>query len=238
MATKVVNDQAKYLEQSSGPRRYFNDQPQDIGPDYVKVHFDWLTPSDYNTTDWTTVKDAGATVAVGTDALGGELLLSSAATTDNDGASIQSIQECFKLSSGKKLWLSTKVKLADADQTDFFVGLGVAFATDPENATASANRIGFRVNDGDASLLCECVKASSAQTIDSGVDLSDATYVTLEMAWDGSSKVEFFVDRSKVAEVTTATPTVAMALVHFHLSGDASGTKTSTSDYLSCVMER
>ena len=48
---------------------------------------------------WTIVKDSGAAVAIAADARSGEINLTSANTTDNDGASIQGKQEYFSLPS-------------------------------------------------------------------------------------------------------------------------------------------
>ena len=45
------------------------------------------------THNWTIVKDSGASAAVVADSLSGEVNLTSANTTDNDGASIQAKQE-------------------------------------------------------------------------------------------------------------------------------------------------
>ena len=82
----------------------------------------------------------------------GEINLTSAATTDNDGASIQGKQEFFSLPStaGNKLYYETRVKMSDVDQMDVLVGLTETFTTNPENALASANIIGFLLTDGSA----------------------------------------------------------------------------------------
>ena len=51
-----------------------------------------------NTNDWTVVKDSGASAAIAADVVGGAVTLSSTATTDNDGASIQG-NEIFSVAS-------------------------------------------------------------------------------------------------------------------------------------------
>ena len=58
--------------------------------DYYQVH---------TTLRWTIVKDSGASAAIVADATGGEIALTSSATTENDGASIQGKQEIFSLPS-------------------------------------------------------------------------------------------------------------------------------------------
>ena len=64
-------------------------QPIALNPDYFTYVDDFLGIAVDTTNDWTVVKDSGATVAIVADTVGGELGLTSAGTTDNDGASIQ-----------------------------------------------------------------------------------------------------------------------------------------------------
>ena len=87
---------------------------------------------------WTIVKDSGAAAAIVADARSGELNLTSANTTDNDGASIQGKQEYFSLPStaGNKLYYETRIKMSDVDQMDVLVGLTETFTTNPEAALA------------------------------------------------------------------------------------------------------
>ena len=62
------------------------EMPMSINPDYFCLEDDFVYELD---TGWTTVKDSGATVAIVADTVGGELGITSAATTDNDGGSVQ-----------------------------------------------------------------------------------------------------------------------------------------------------
>ena len=73
------------------------------------------------------------------------IALTSTATTENDGASIQGKHEIFSLptTAGDSIWFETRIKTSDADQMDVLVGLTETFATNPENALASSNIIGF-----------------------------------------------------------------------------------------------
>ena len=90
---------------------------------------------------WVSVKDSGASVSVVADARSGEVNLTSANTTENDGASLQGHEEYFSLPStaGNKLYYETRIKTSDVDQMDILVGLTETFATNPENALASSN---------------------------------------------------------------------------------------------------
>ena len=127
---------------------------------------------------WTIVKDSGAAVAIAADARSGEINLTSANTTDNDGASIQGKQEYFSLPSteGNKLYYETRIKMSDVDQMDVLVGLTETFATNPENALASSNIIGFLLTDGSA-VIHGVTEASDSQTL---VTFTDTTLSTLE----------------------------------------------------------
>ena len=125
-----------------------------VWPDQA-VFFDDFTGIAIDTTnDWTVVKDSGATVAISADTATGVVALTSAATTDNDGASIQG-NEIFQLPStaGEKLFFEARFSIASTSgssvgQMDVWVGLCENFATAPENAFAAANRIGFQLDDG------------------------------------------------------------------------------------------
>ena len=79
-------------------KKWFKDLPIDKNPDYV-VYFDDFDRVGFDSATghrWTVVKDSGASVAIAADQLNGLLNLSSAGTTDNDGASIQK-NEIFHL---------------------------------------------------------------------------------------------------------------------------------------------
>jgi len=181
---------------------------------------------------WTVVKDASASVSIVADTVGGEVALTSAATTDNDGASIQG-NEVFSVDADKVLYFQTRVKCNDADQTDICVGLTVNFATNPEAMLTAADRIVFQVDDGDASILCKTEKGGTETSTDSGVDLADDTYVVLGFQVEGTGVVTFFVNGRQVAQHTANIPdTENMALAAMSLSGSASGTRATTLDYI------
>lgn len=220
------------------PKKWYAGLPIWGDPDFQVFFDDFDMVAQDQTNDWTVVKDTGASVAIGADALNGTVVLTSAATTDNDGASIQG-NEVFALGSGKKLWFETRLQVSDADQMDVFAGLTINFATNPEAVLSAADRVGFQIDDGNASILCKSEKSSTETSTDSGVDASDATYVKLGFRWDGSSKVEFFVDRALVATHTTNNPddeNLTPAL--FELSGNSTGTKSMTADYVMVIIER
>jgi|TARA_R100000742_G_C4275090_1_gene95361 hypothetical protein len=223
-----------------GTKKWFENLPIDRNPDYVAYMDDFdRIGFDSNTGHrWTVVKDSGASVAIVADTVNGEVALTSAGTTDNDGASIQK-NEIFAVQSSKDLWFETKAKLSDADQMDFCAGFTVNFATNPEAMLAAADRICFQVDDGDASILCKTEKDGTETSTDSGIDFADATYRTLSIRVQSTGKVDFFIDRSLVATHTANIPDDEnLTIAAMSVSGDASGTKATTLDYMFAASDR
>lgn len=221
-----------------GQRDWFKDFPLSLtDPDYVVLYDDFVGVDDDQTNDWTVVKDASASVDIDDDEENGVLLLSSQATTDDDGSSIQG-NEIFAPASGRVLHFEARLKVADADDMDVFVGLTENFATNPEAVLTASNRIGFQINDGDASILCKSESGDSETSKDSEEDASDDTYVKLGFRVIGTSMVQYYVDRVLVAEIETNIPTALMAAAAFELSGSNTGTKTMSLDYILAVQTR
>ena len=205
--------------------------------DFTGVAFD-------NTNDWTVVKDSGASVAIVADTLNGFVGLNSTATTDDDGSSIQG-NEIWGLPStaGQKLYFEARFQIADADQMDVFIGVCENFATNPENCLTAANRIGFQIDDGDASphIITESGGTETDTTLASTYDLSDATNVTVSFVatkGDSTDKVQFYVNRTLVGTHTTNVPTANMAAAAMEISGNNSGTKTMYIDYIMVAQDR
>jgi hypothetical protein len=182
------------------------------------------------------------------DARSGEVNLTSTATTENDGASLQGHEEYFSLPStaGNKLYYETRIKTSDVDQMDILVGLTETFATNPEAALLSSNIIGFLLVDGSA-VISGVTEASDSQTITTlNTDLStltNDTYVTLGFVAtkgnsDGNDTVEFFINRKSAGTTTSTIPTANMKMMVMSLSGDATGTKVTTLDYMMAAQDR
>lgn len=195
-----------------GDREWYSDLP--CGENEVCVYEnDFLRSADYAAADWViTSTEAGgstnSTIAISQAGDCGTLVITPG-ITENDSEVLQqsndggtTVQEPWRLDAGKKLWCEIDVSLADADQQDVFVGLNISDTT----PLTTTDRVGFQINDEDASILCKTEKDSTETSTDSGKDASDATTVKLGFRWDGVSKVDFFVDRAKVATHTTNIP--------------------------------
>ena len=213
-------------------------QPIALNPDYFTYVDDFLGIAVDTTNDWTVVKDSGATVAIVADTVGGELGLTSAGTTDNDGASIQK-NETFSVDANKNLFFQTRIKCNDADQTDICVGFTVNFATNPEAMLTAADRIVFQVDDGDASILCKTEKDGTETSTDSGIDLADDTYVKLGIAVAGTGSAKFYINDLLVATHSANIPDDEnLTIAAMSVSGSASGTRLTTLDYMMASQTR
>ncbi len=209
--------------------------PIDVDRDFVKEVDDF---SHLSGTRYTVVKDAGASAAGVADAENGEVALTSTATTENDGASIQG-QQMWRLTSGKKMWWEGRVKVSDADQMDVYAGLSIAFATNPEAVLTSGDRLGFQIDDGSGSIFCISEKDDTETKTDSGIDAADATYIKLAMYYNGGDQVRYYINDAQVAVHTTNLPDDEnMAVAFMELSGDATGTKSMNIDYSIACQER
>ena len=208
------------------------EMPIGINPAYFSIVDDFTGVAINATNDWTVVKDDDAAVGIVADTVGGEVALTSKATTDNDGASIQG-NEIFAVAANKEIYFSTRIKCNDADQTDICVGLTVNFATNPEAMLTAADRIVFQINDDNASILCKTEKNGTETSTDSGVDLADNTYIVLSFNVANTGSVTFFVNGRQVAQHTTNIPDDEnLTLAAMSLSGSATGTRVTTLDYI------
>ena len=197
------------------------------------------------TNDWTVVKDSGASAALQADALNGVVDLTSAATTDNDGGSIQG-NEIWGLPStaGQRLYFEARFQMSDVDQMDMFIGVCENFATNPEAIFTASNRIGFQIDDGDATphLITESSDSETDTTLSGTTyDLSDATDVTVSfVATKGTTtdKVRFYINRTLVGTHTTNVPTANMTQAAAEVSGNATGTKSMSVDYIMVAQDR
>ena len=221
-------------------KKWFENLPIDKNPDYV-VYFDDFDRIGFDSNTghrWTVVEDSGASVAIAADQLNGLVNLTSANTTDNDGASIQK-NEIFQVRAGKDLWFETKVRTSDVTDTDLCFGFTVNFTTNPENMLTAADRIVFQKDDGDASILCKTEKDGTETSTDSGIDMTNDTDVTLSIRCQSTSKVDFFVNRKLVATHTTNIPDdEILTIAAMSLSGNATGQKITSIDYMFAASDR
>ena len=220
-----------------------------VWPDQAVLYDDFTGIFLDATNDWTVVKDSSATAAISADTATGVLALTSQATTDNDGASIQG-NEIFQLPStaGEKLFFESRFFASTTagsgvGQMDIWVGLTENFATHPENAFLATNRIGFQLDDGSSltRLISESGGTETETELAAAYNLTDDTYVTLGfIATKGTSTdtVQFYYNRQLVGTHTTNVPTALLTPAAVEVSGDATGTKSMSVDYIMAAVDR
>jgi hypothetical protein len=201
-----------------------------IGLDAVQYVEDFVAfPVDDTTGDpvgWTTtVVEAGTgdtlIAVVTTTGLSGTGAIAriTSAANENDGGNYQLLGNSFELTSDQVLYVGAfGVKLNDATQTDFFIGLA---ATDTDILGGVTDSIGFRKVDA-STTISAVVEKNSTETTATMCTAADAVAVDLELYWDGTS-LEFFCNGASVATpaVTNLANDEALRVsVHF-LTGEA-----------------
>lgn len=232
---KVLNREK--LGVNSDPRGWFSNLPMGQEPDYVVYFNDFLVAADYAATDWVvTTTEAGggdASEDLAGDERCGALLITND-SNDNDLDALQGTEEIWKLEAGEKLWFETRLKINDVDQVDMFVGLAITDTT----VLDTSDRVGFQIDDENASILCKTEKNGTETSTDSGVDGADDTYVRLGFYWDGVSAVRFYVNRALVATHTTNVPDDENLCLTIHFQNGEAAAQTCHIDYFYVCMER
>tara|TARA_R100001369_G_scaffold34482_1_gene59507 strand:+ start:2855 stop:3604 length:750 start_codon:yes stop_codon:yes gene_type:complete len=220
-------------------------------PDQCTLWDDFVVELD---TAWTIIKDTGAAVAIAADTANGVLTITSTATTDNDGGSVQG-NEVFQLPAeqGQMLWFEARYYVdslnagGGAGQMDTFIGLTENFVTNPENGLDRANRIGFQMIDGAATLQTVVGTTGpllSAFSLPAANNVVDNAYQTVGFtltkgaATNGTNVAKFFVNRQLVHTETTFITTDLITPAAVSISGDATGTKVMGVDYIMTSVDR
>lgn len=168
------------------------------GPDVFTFEDDFvqsrLTGSDALLGATVTLVEAGAgetTVALA-DVAGGALRISADAN-ENDGANIQWSPEAFKFSGLSYLYFGCRLKVSEATQSDFFVGLAV---TDTDLLGGVTDSIGFRKVDGETAVNMLVEKNSTETTLETvpSVGTGYRYYEFIYDATGASPSIEVFVD--------------------------------------------
>lgn len=185
----------------------------------------------YTAGDWVVTEISDSTQAMG-DANGGTLVLTTLAT-ENDAASLQSVGEVFTVASGKQMYFESRMKIGDATQSDFVMGLQVRDTT----PLAVSDGVYFQKDDGDA-LLDFHSMSGSVDTTTSGVyTVVDDTYLKVSWFYDGVSTFTYAVD-DVIKGTLTATPSTTEMTVSFAVHAGSAAADVMTVDYISVWRER
>lgn len=182
----------------------------------------------FSSTDWTiTETQAAATQAI-IDAVGGILRLTNSAA-DNDINQVQRIGEVWRLSANKPLLFLAKCRIVQDGTTgtiatpemDFFVGLSV---TDTDLVGGVTDFMGFKKDDGDATLETFFRKDSAGNNIDTSLETAVNTWFVCGFYFDGrpTPSVIPFTNGSAIA-TTNAYQALATATQGTTITGTANG---------------
>jgi hypothetical protein len=191
--------------------------------------------------EWT-VTEVGTSLQVLTDQRGGVLRLTSGGTEDNGNnlqlggsADGETVGECFAPASATNLWLEARIKSDDVTQHDFFVGISVEDTA--ILATPGQALIGFRTDDGDASLDFVSRAGSVSSEASAISTLANDTWIKIGFKVTNTEKIECYVNDVLKATVTTTIPTELMKLSIAQLTGEGNAASLDV-DYIVCAQDR
>jgi len=230
-----VLEDPRHTTRTEGSKEWYSGLPIAAGdPDFCTYFNDFFV---YTAGDWTvTTVEAGAgsaTEALTADDRNGSLLLTND-DADNDSDSLQLKADIFGLAKGKRLWYETKIKVSDASQVDMFIGLNITDTT----PLATTDRVGFQITDESTAIEFLTEKNSTETKEPTEVNAADDTYVTLGFSWDGSNKLDYFVNREKKGSITTNVPDDEDLAITMHIQNGEAVAKTMSIDYIFCAQER
>ncbi len=193
----------------------------------------------YAAAQWTvTETDAGATQALA-NADGGVLLITNTAA-DDDLVALQKVGESFKFEAGKKTFFKARLKVSDATQSDFVIGLQITDTT----PLAVTDGVYFRKDDGDANLDFVIVKDSTATTALAIATVANNTYITVGFYYNGVDSIRYFAGTDPVnptplgKSVITNLPDDEELTVSFGIQNGEAVAKTMSVDYIFAAKER
>lgn len=210
--------------------------------DPTKYHT-WFDDFDnFETDQWITTRVGVTPTEAISNADGGRLLLTMAATDDSSdslqwsGDDAAATVETWKFASGKKLWFKSRLQVSDVTQSDFVMGLQITDTT----PLAVSDGVFFRKDDGDALLDCVVTKGSVITTtaLANGL-IANATDVDLGFYYNGKDAVEFYVnDILRASLATTNLPNTEELTISFHMQNGEAVSKTMSIDYIFVAKER
>lgn len=204
-----------------------------LAPDPTAAHTFFTDFDTYIAGDWTvTETDAGATETLA-NVDGGVLLLTNTAA-DDDLVALQNKAETFLFASGKQLWFKARMKVSDATQSDFVMGLQITDTT----PLAVTDGVYFQKTDGSAVCSLKVTKNSTTTTT-TAATIVDDTWVTLGFVYNGIDRIDIYVDDNRVASsVTTNLVDDEELTISFALQNGEAVAKTMSIDYIFASKQR
>lgn len=213
-------------------------------PDPTEWHVWFDDFDDFTAAQWiitTTEAGAGDATEAISNADGGVLLLTNDAA-DNDldflqwsGTDASAATETFKFVSGKKLFFKARIKVSDATQSDFVIGLQITDTT----PLAVSDGVYWRKDDGDADLDFVVIKDSTATTATAASTAANDTWMTLAFYYDGKSSIRYYKNDVQLGtSVTTNMVDDEELTISFGIQNGEAVAKTMSVDYIFVAKER
>jgi hypothetical protein len=211
-----------------------------IGPDVVKYIDDFVyVPHTSGELDgaWTVTRveaGGGESTVASVDGSGGIIRITTDAF-DNDGINMQLIKESFKLHADNKLYFGIRMKLGEATQNDFFVGLAIA---DTDILGGVTDSVGFDKVDGSTAIEAYVNKDSTRTEVTPVATANTTAYHILEFFFDGADDtVRFFydgVETSRLASYANIPDDEDLSVSVHYLTGNAA-IETLDIDWIRCI---
>lgn len=212
-----------------------------IGPNVVKIKEEFqYSPVNLLSGDtspiirggWTlTFVEVGAacTLAPIDGADGGQVLLTSGGNED-DGLNMQVDGEAFSLSTttAYPAYFGIRFQVSDATQSDFIAGLCI---TDTTLTAGMSDGIYFRSADG-AAAISAVIEKNTAETTVAALTGADATWMKLEILFDGTNADFYVNDTLLTRQVMTNLPDDEYLTPSFEYLAGAAGADTVTIDWI------
>lgn len=212
-----------------------------IGPDVVKDLIDFvdepvdLTSGEYDP-KWTITRveaGAGESTFGPLDFHGGAGRVTTDAA-ENDGINAQRRGESFKLVAGKPLYFGTRMRLSEATQSDFFVGLAI---TDTTILGGITDSIGWDKVDGSTVIKAHVNKNSTRTEQALALAQNANAWHTLEFYFNGAGLVRFFEDNVETTRLAAFTniPDDEELRISLHVLTGEAVAHTADFDWIRCI---
>lgn len=191
----------------------------------------------YTAGDWVvTETDAGATQALAAGD-GGWLLITNTAA-DDDLVALQKTPAAFSFTAGKKAFFKARLKVSDATQSDFVIGLQVVDTT-PLDVT---DGVYFLKSDGSTSLAIIARKnATTGSNTATGIATIVAdTFITVAWYYDGVDRISYAIDGTVKGAISGSSDYLpdTICTVSVALQNGEAVAKTMTVDRITVAVER
>lgn len=220
--------------------------PELFPPQYYSWFTDFDTYKAGAGLDWLATVVGTTPTAVVDDTIGGQLLITNAATDDSSYSAQwlggqASVTETFQFVPRKELWFAARFQISDAVQSDLMLGLAITDTT-PLDAT---DGVFFLKSDGSAALtLVEKIVTPLTASATLGLTLAAATWYEIGFHYNGIDTVRAYARDSgldtwsSIGSVgVSALPTRTLAPT-FHFQNGEAVAKTARLDWMYAIQER